>query len=78
MLIYSAGQVLIYSAWQGLLEENNCTHWDQIYRIQPNYHTCSYKRTVKQFCSLQITASVIFVSFFIKAYVVGTHLNCID
>ena len=27
--------------------------------------------------SLQITASVLFVYFFIKAYVVGTHLNCI-
>ena len=27
--------------------------------------------------SLQITASVLFVYFFVKAYVVGTHLNCI-
>ena len=27
---------------------------------------------------IQITASVLFVYFFIKAYVVGTHLNCID
>ena len=27
---------------------------------------------------MQITASVLFVYFFIKAYVVGTHLNCID
>ena len=26
---------------------------------------------------IQITASVLFVYFFIKAYVVGTHLNCI-
>ena len=34
--------------------------------------------TVKQFCSFQITANVLFVYFFIKAYVVGTHLNCID
>ena len=33
---------------------------------------------VKQFRSLQITASVLFVYFFIKAYVVGTHLNFID
>ena len=48
------------------------------YRIQPNYRTCFYKRTVKQFRSLQITTSVIFVYFFIEAYVVGTHLNCID
>ena len=31
-----------------------------------------------QFRSLQITASVLFVYFFMKAYVVGTHLNCID
>ena len=38
----------------------------------------SYKRTVKQFRCLQITASVFSRYFFIKAYVVGTHLNCID
>ena len=36
------------------------------------------KCTVKQFHSLQITASVLFIYFFIKAYVVGTHLNCIN
>ena len=48
------------------------------YCILPNYCTYSYKRTVKQFHNLQITASVLFVYFFIKAYVVGTHLNCID
>ena len=49
------------------------------YRILPNYRTYSYdKRSVKQFRSLQITASVVFVYFFIKAYVVDTHLNCID
>ena len=48
------------------------------YRIQPNYRTYSYKRRVKQFRSLQITASLLFVYFFIKAYVMGTHLNCID
>ena len=45
------------------------------YRIRPNYRTYSYKRTVKQFHSLQITASVLYVYFFIKAYVVGTHLK---
>ena len=28
------------------------------YRNQPNYRICSYKRTVKQFSSLYITASV--------------------
>ena len=48
------------------------------YRIWPNYRTYSYKRTVKQFHTLQITASVVFVYFFIKAYVVGTYLNCIN
>ena len=51
---------------------------EQKYRIQPNYRTYPYKRTVKQFRSLQITARVLFVYFFVKAYVVGTHLNCID
>ena len=48
------------------------------YRIRSNYHTYPYKRTVKKFPSLQIIASVIFLYFFLKAYVVGTHLNCID
>ena len=48
------------------------------YCIWPNYCTYPYKRTVKKFCSLQITANVLFLYFFIKAYVVGTHLNCID
>ena len=48
------------------------------YCIQPNYLTYPYKRTVKQFRSLQITACVLFVYFLIKVYVVGTHLNCID
>ena len=48
------------------------------YHIQPNYHTYPSKCTVKQFHILQITASVLFVYFFIKAYIVGTHLNCID
>ena len=41
-----------------------------IYCIRPNYHTYSYKCTVKQFRSLQITASVLFVYIFIKTYVV--------
>ena len=48
------------------------------YRIRSNYCTYPYKRTVKKFRSLQITANVLFLYFFIKAYVVGTHLNCID
>ena len=51
-------------------------HFD--YRIRRNYRTYSYKRLVKQFNGLQITPSVLLVYFFIKAYVVGTHLNCID
>ena len=50
----------------------------KIFRIRPNYSTYPYKRTVKQFRCLQITASVFSRYFFIKAYVVGTHLNCID
>ena len=36
-----------------------------------------YKHTVKQFCSLLITTRVPYVYLFLKAYVVGTHLNCI-
>ena len=32
-----------------------------IYLIWPNYHTYSYKRTVKQFRSLKITAHVLVV-----------------
>ena len=51
---------------------------DWTFRIQPNYRTYCYKCTVKQLPSLQITATVLFVYFFMKAYVVGTHLNCID
>ena len=48
------------------------------YHIRPNYRTYPYKRTVKQFRNIQNTASVLFVYFFIKTYVVGTHLNCIN
>ena len=48
------------------------------YRIRPNYRIYPYKCTVKPFRSLQITAIVLSVYFFIKAYVVGTHLSCID
>ena len=48
-----------------------------IYRIQSNYRTYPYKRTLMKFRSL-ITASGHFIYFFIKAYVVGSHLNCID
>ena len=56
----------------------HCLSLIQKYLIRPNYRTYSYKHTVKQFGSLQITASVLFVYLFIQAYVVGTHLNCID
>ena len=48
------------------------------YCIRFNYRTYPYKRTVKKFRSLQITASVLFLHFFTKAYVVVTHLNCIN
>ena len=48
------------------------------YRIRPNYRTYPYKRTVKKFRSPQITDSVIFLYFFLKAYVVGTPLNCLS
>ena len=40
-------------------------------------HTPISAPLVKQFHSLQITASVLFVSFFRKVYVVGTHNICI-
>ena len=49
-----------------------------LYGIQPNYCTYSYKHTVNQLCSLPITAIVLFVYFFRKAYVVGIHLNCVN
>ena len=49
-----------------------------MYHIGPNYCTHSYKRTVKEFPSLQITACVLFVFYLFKAYVVGIHLNCIN
>ena len=48
------------------------------YCIQPNYRIYPYKHTVKQFRSLQITASELFVYSFTKRYVMGTYLNCID
>ena len=54
------------------------TQIKQTHRIWSNYSTYPYKRTVKKFHTLQITASILFLYFFIKAYVVGTHLNCID
>ena len=47
------------------------------YRIWSNYRIYPYKHTLMKFRSL-ITASVLFIYFFIKAYVVGSHLNCID
>ena len=61
-------------AWCGWIMNIGCC----VYRIQSNYPTYPYKRTVEKFRRLQITASVLFLYFFIKAYVVGTHLNCID
>ena len=47
------------------------------YRIRSNYRTYPYKHIVKKFRSLQMAVSIPFVYFNIKAYVVGTHLNCI-
>ena len=53
-------------------------HFNKLnYHIHPNSRTYPCKCTVKQFCNLQITTCVLFV-YFIKAYVVGTHLNSIN
>ena len=38
-------------------------------------HMCSYKCTVKQFSNLKDYNQCTFIYFFIKSYVVGTHLN---
>ena len=47
-----------------------------MFRIQPNYCTYPYKHTVEQFCSLHPDNSpCTLICFFIKAYIVGTHLN---
>ena len=59
-----------------ITDKQSCDYYK--YRILPKYHTYPYKRSVKQIRSLQIIESVLFVYFFINAYVVGTHLNCID
>ena len=48
-----------------------------IYRIQPNYCTCSYKCTVKQFSNLRDYIQCTFFLFLYKTYVAGTHLNCL-
>ena len=46
------------------------------YRIRPYYRTYIYKRN--QFRTLQITISVPFIYFFMKAYSVGAHFKCIE
>ena len=90
----STHNICFHGVIRKLLTEycNNPKYWDTLstyhtpkilnrtfyYRIRPNYRTYPYKRTVKRFRSLQIIISVRFVYFFINAYVVGTHLNCID
>ena len=51
------------------------SQFNYIYCIRSNYRTYPNKRTLMKFRSLQITASVFFIYFFIKAYVVGSHLN---
>ena len=44
-----------------------CGFWvHSKYRIRPNYRTYPYKRTVNQFRSRQISASVVFVYFFMN------------
>ena len=49
-----------------------------VYHILSYHRTYPYKCKIKQFHSLQITANVLFVYLYIKTYVVGTHLNCIN
>ena len=68
----------MYAKDVGMSEYLSAASLIQSYRIRPDYHTYPYKRTVEQVSSLQITAGVCFAYFFIKAYVVGTYLNCID
>ena len=51
---------------------------DLTYNIWPNYRTYPYKHTVKWFSCLQIVYIYIRYFFFKKAYVVGTHLNCLN
>ena len=47
--------------------------------MHPNYRSYPYNCTVKQFDILVVDyRSCTFISFFTKAYVVGTHLNCHD
>ena len=44
----------------GWMTVGNMANQKWSYRIRPDYHTClGYKRTVKQFRSLQITANVL-------------------
>ena len=45
--------------------------------IRPNNCTYSYKRTVKQFLRPDYSLPTL-IPFFIKSYVVGTHLNCLE
>ena len=61
------------------LTKMHCNDYTLNYHIRPYYHTYPYKGTVKQFHSLQITASLLFVYFFTKPFfVVDIHLNCTD
>ena len=75
-------QKVVWNFYPNVIQEKRAYSFKYLltflkYIIQPNYRTYSCKCAVKQFCSLQNTASVLFVYFFIKAYVVDTHLNCI-
>ena len=48
-----------------------------LYRIWSNYRTYPYKCTVKHCVVFRLQPGV-FICFFIKAYAVGTNLNCLD
>ena len=48
------------------------------YCIRPNYRTYPYKPKVDKSIILRLQPVYFFVYFFVKAYVVGTHLNWID
>ena len=49
-----------------------------IYRIRSNYRTYPYKPHSRNSVVFRLQPVYFFLYFFIKAYVVGTHLNCID
>ena len=74
--VYIGNNAFLYFSSHYLAFTESCQNLN--YLIRSNYHTYPCKRTVKKLRTLQITASVLFLYFFIKAFVVGTHLNCIN